>query len=46
MFSKWKIIQLVVLLIVVLAAIGYIQGKNIYTQKMAELEQAKQTFGN
>jgi cell division protein FtsL len=44
--SKWKIVQLIILVLIVLAALGYIQGKNIYDQKIAELERAQQTFGN
>lgn len=44
--STGKIIQIIVLAIIVLAAVGYIQGKNIYNQKVAELEAAKNTFGN
>jgi|JI9StandDraft_1071089.scaffolds.fasta_scaffold2905811_1 septation ring formation regulator EzrA len=44
--SKWKIVQLIILLLIVLVAVGYIQGKNIYNQKVAELETAKNTFGN
>ena len=44
--SKWKIVQLVVLLFIFLLVVAYINGKSVYEAKLREIESAKQTFGN
>lgn len=44
--SKWKLVQLGLLLVVVVLAFAYINGKSVYEKKVAEINAAKQTFGN
>jgi hypothetical protein len=44
--AKWKLFQLGLLLVVVVLAFAYINGKGIYNKKVAEINSAKQTFGN
>lgn len=44
--NKWTIVKVVLLLIIFLTITAFIHGRNIYKQKVQQLEEAKKVFGD